>query len=469
MGSFGLMFLGLMVLSCGRDDQNAQLDLNFIKDFPATIFVSHYGADHVLQTDTLLIQNPEDIRLKFPLKTPKYIYVDVDRERYTFFVEPGQHLQVDRTNGALRFQGGDQRENNFLQREQRSIILDPEASFEFELPFNSFRTHLTALFQAKKQVLDSVFPEQENNFFYRQDQMADRALQNAILLQRIGIEQIPQTEKDSLYDRYLDKGLLDFSKIEPYMDSNFVGSFYRNTAITYFLRKKYGADLNEQIQKQGRELLSMDIVAEQFPQPFKTVFLDQGLSRYPEIYDYTPDSLQLMPPKAFLARYREALPPETYAMLLDRIQLWERQKKATAQGRTVPSFSMETLDHKKMKLQIGNRDRALLIDTWASWCGSCISSFPETQALERDHSDVLAVVSVNLDTNFDLFKKGITRFDVPGNQKLFADGAFRGDFAKYFLIRELPHYILIGKDGRLIDGNISLEEVLPRLASLEAK
>ncbi|CAM3515210.1 TlpA family protein disulfide reductase [Marinicrinis lubricantis] len=60
-----------------------------------------------------------------------------------------------------------------------------------------------------------------------------------------------------------------------------------------------------------------------------------------------------------------------------------------------PTFSLEGMDERAYQLTTGTRDKALLINFWASWCGPCEQEAPELVRLYEKYSDKLDIYAVN--------------------------------------------------------------------------
>lgn len=97
------------------------------------------------------------------------------------------------------------------------------------------------------------------------------------------------------------------------------------------------------------------------------------------------------------------------------------------------------------------RRRAVIIDVWATWCGSCINQFPKLDSLQRvyeNHLDIYLLNNLYRDSGESIasfhedFKLRFPEFSLPlivGNVNSRA--LFPG--------KTLPHYIWIDANGRV--------------------
>jgi len=166
------------------------------------------------------------------------------------------------------------------------------------------------------------------------------------------------------------------------------------------------------------------------------------------------------------------------------LALWGRgeQKEAAAQsgqslmellaaeapkpGTPAPSFSLEDLDGKIHTLG-GERDKALLLNFWASWCDPCKEEAPDLVALAKKYSGSLDVYAVN-----------VTLYDQLDNVKKFVqDYGYtfpvlldkKEEVYRKFNGVAFPTNVLIGKDGvikEVIVGSLSAKDLEAKLKKL---
>jgi len=91
------------------------------------------------------------------------------------------------------------------------------------------------------------------------------------------------------------------------------------------------------------------------------------------------------------------------------------------------------------------KGKIVLIDFWATWCGSCIVAMPHLQQLQKQYPKQLQVITVTDETvkRTALFLK-----NRPSNLWFAVDSG--NVIASMFPHQLIPHDILIGPDGKLI-------------------
>ena len=129
-----------------------------------------------------------------------------------------------------------------------------------------------------------------------------------------------------------------------------------------------------------------------------------------------------------------------------------------AAGAIAPDFTMLTVDGKEMRLA-DFKDKVVILDFWATWCGPCIASFPHTQKVAAKYKDqgVVVVASGTSDT-IAKFKEWI-----PKNSPKYPDLVFAFDphergaatfderaSSKLYHVTGIPTQFVIGRDGKIV-------------------
>lgn len=126
-------------------------------------------------------------------------------------------------------------------------------------------------------------------------------------------------------------------------------------------------------------------------------------------------------------------------------------------GAVAPDFPMQTVDGRTVKLS-DFKDKIVILDFWATWCGPCIASFPHTQKLAAKYKDQgVVVVASGTSDKIASFKSWI-----PKNQPKYPDLQFFFDpneqgsatfeeraSNKFYHVVGIPMQFIIGRDGKI--------------------
>jgi len=129
---------------------------------------------------------------------------------------------------------------------------------------------------------------------------------------------------------------------------------------------------------------------------------------------------------------------------------YQRLKKIT-KGSISPSFKLNDINGKVVALDdlIGH---VVYIDIWSTTCLPCMAEIPYLKGLEKHYqSKEIQFVSINIIDSEERWKNIIKEKGLKGIQLYAGDGNI--SFLKDYLVRGIPRYILIDKDGTIIDSS----------------
>lgn len=104
----------------------------------------------------------------------------------------------------------------------------------------------------------------------------------------------------------------------------------------------------------------------------------------------------------------------------------------------------ENFDLRKMK------NKVVLIDFWATWCGPCRKALPEMKELhEKYASKGLEIVGISADRNKETLENFIKKEEM-GWRQIFEGGSSDQPSYNKYGVNGIPHVFLIGKKGKII-------------------
>jgi thiol-disulfide isomerase/thioredoxin len=221
---------------------------------------------------------------------------------------------------------------------------------------------------------------------------------------------------------------------------------YRNFLVQTIYDKAENDSVKEDAASMGSPQKILDAkltVIEKFKsQPIKEYLIFEAISKY----------LKNNGVKHFTAYYdyfRKNISDPLYASLIEN----EYQKKLRiSPGQPAPGFSAEDVDGKIYTLE-NFKGRNLYIDTWATWCGWCIKEDPYFEKLVTEYQgEDIVFLCISLDVKRKLWEDYLNKNKKEG-LNLFAVSGFDSELAEGFQITAIPTFILIDKDGKIVDAD----------------
>ncbi|WP_212005602.1 TlpA disulfide reductase family protein [Chitinophaga sp. HK235] len=169
--------------------------------------------------------------------------------------------------------------------------------------------------------------------------------------------------------------------------------------------------------------------------------LEGGLDRSKDVEVFKPLVDQ------YVAQYATA---EDAKSMLDTYNRFTK----TNVGRVPPFFTLKDVNGRDVTLK-DFAGKVVYMDFWASWCSPCRYEMkegsPKLHARFKDNKDVVFLY-VSIDDRETLWKKAIAEDKIEGVHVL-STGGFRSQVGQAFNISGVPHYIIIGRDGKIFDNN----------------
>lgn len=135
-------------------------------------------------------------------------------------------------------------------------------------------------------------------------------------------------------------------------------------------------------------------------------------------------------------------------------------------GEKAPDLAFSTPEDKPLKLSEVNKNRVVLLDFWASWCGPCRRTSPQLVALYKKYKDQkfkgakngFTIVSVSLDQNKEAWIKAIGDDKYTWPYHMSDLGAWQSKAAEIYGVQFIPQAFLIGADGKVLGKYMTASE-----------
>lgn len=123
-------------------------------------------------------------------------------------------------------------------------------------------------------------------------------------------------------------------------------------------------------------------------------------------------------------------------------------------GAPSPSFNYPDINGKNVSLE-DLKGKYVYVDVWATWCGPCKREIPFLKKLDSEYKGKdIVFVSMSIDKMKDKDKwlKMVKDEKLQGVQ-IMADKEWNSDFVTAYNIRGIPRFILIDKEGNILNDN----------------
>ncbi len=101
--------------------------------------------------------------------------------------------------------------------------------------------------------------------------------------------------------------------------------------------------------------------------------------------------------------------------------------------------------------------KVIFVDIWATWCGPCVKHRPRVLGFAEKYknNDDVEILLVSVDSSKDRWLSFLEKENNEFGNNLFIANGMETEFGNNYNIKSIPRYILIGKNGKIINSNIS--------------
>jgi len=137
---------------------------------------------------------------------------------------------------------------------------------------------------------------------------------------------------------------------------------------------------------------------------------------------------------------------------------WQRDKQAKLEkfmGKKAPDIVAQTLDGTEWRLQ-DQHGKVVLIEFWATWCGPCVATMPETKEIYEKYKarEDFVVIGVSLDHDKDKLIQFCEKQEISWPQLFEPEKGWESNIAKAFEVRGVPSVWVIDKEGNVVGMDI---------------
>ena len=357
-----------------------------------------------------------------------------------------------RLDEVLRYQGRGSANNNYMAADQRMQFNTKANTYYLFTDADKYTAYMDSLENANKQFLFS----HDDPGFTPEFRKYITATTKYRYVNPRWLFRISFNNKDRKFsEKPLPSEYFDFLKKIDLNDQDAASNSNYDIALMRYLFEFYDRDEWKKVPDSLDKIHALEKGLTQIYQNRKKLFKEQVLD-YQLTYFMKLNIANVMEDSAFstilLNDYRHNCKNPEYIAIID--QVVSNDKKLLA-GKTAPDFTATDMNGQTVSLS-SLKGNLVFVDFWATWCVPCIASLPETAALSeklKSRGDV-SVLLVNVKDQRDKWENYLAK-NKPSGINLYADKLQSEHIYKAFNFNGIPHYLLIGPNGRIISSTLN--------------
>ncbi|GAB2794512.1 hypothetical protein GCM10027275_44520 [Rhabdobacter roseus] len=288
-------------------------------------------------------------------------------------------------------------------------------------------------FNEQDDLLDSIYKQNNISFsaflFYK-DRIKMQLYSLDLKLDKLTFEEVKQilnlkTNPNNLFpDRYFKE-------------------FTDDVREKYFLPNVKKMNFQDGVNRDYREVFEMIENSEIFGEYYRNRLLSKELKLI----------ISRFPSDEYIKYYKKFKVIVKDSLLINHIESEFRSKLLV--NNNASYFFDKSLNKFTLKdLKTKHAGKIIYIDFWASWCAPCRAEMPESKQLSEEYTKKgVNFVYVSIDDNAAAWERASKQIGIPDASSYLLPSSKNSTIAKQFNISTIPRYVLIDKDGKVIDAD----------------
>jgi len=442
-------FLAFLIISCGSQETfNPKIIIAGKLDNSDAKEINIYLEQEIA---VATVADDGSFQIDFEAEAAENYNVRIGREGFSLYLNPGDSIfvEVDANtfNESLKFHGDKVAENAYQFERDKFYresgvgnmmeLMGMEKNAYFSKKDEFFKTLKSKLDELKLQKgIDKDFLKLENAYIEYQPILMDSQypMYNAY------VNKIPQDSVDFPKEEVKERlASLDLNK-EDLLQS---GSY---KAI---IDRRIG-DVVSEIMKEDTTLRGTSDGYEKARFMAMDRLLINQAVKDQFLFDFIKSDLEYRGPVHVKTSYDKFMDENQSPKLQAKMEKIKEKWDPIMPGKEVPDFTFVNIVGEEVKLS-DLKGTLVYVDIWATWCGPCIAEHPHWDKMKEEYKDKeVSFLTVSIDDSKEPWVKMVNDKKMDGLQ-WFAANAWKSDLAQYFMVNAIPRFLLLDKEGKIID------------------
>lgn len=199
------------------------------------------------------------------------------------------------------------------------------------------------------------------------------------------------------------------------------------------------------------------------------IILSNSLMPAAGFVDYPKENVEALKKmsESFQKNYKDSPITKTLIEQVAQIESGYKEYEIMKSGKkAAPEIIMESPEGNKIRLS-SLKGKVVLIDFWASWCGPCRKENPNVVKLYNKYKDKgFTIYSVSLDTDMASWTNAIEQDGLIWPNHVSDLLGWKTNITTIYGFNAIPHTVLIGKDGNIIDVGLRGDALEKKVAEI---
>lgn len=361
--------------------------------------------------------------------------------RYVFYLKPGDDVQFTIKGDTYHLTGKNTPENVEMERWHDMIQpLEGKAVYFMHNLGSTFREFFPEFENKLQEINNYPKTSTKNTLFNERFEEFKRYNLVSIAMSFICTPRKEHPKPSDYIDYYRNLNVSDLSKNTSILFYPNGLSLLENVQTT-LVRANPQLDektMIEKLKSSSDDILSGNVLTNDIVKAEFMLYKAANIKSYDKLMAFKEKYEKLLVTDEQKARFRE---------ILGKVD-------DNSAGHAAIDFKFRDINGKQVSLS-DFKGKVVYIDVWATWCGPCKQEIPFMGELEKEYEKnkdiVFMSVSIDQEKDIDKWKAMVKEKDMKGVQ-LFA-GDKSNEIGGPYKIKTIPRFILIGKDGKVVDAN----------------